>query len=120
MKIELDESYFEDGFYDWEGNGPYKYHVSSYFDGNYRGLEDDFYSNDKSSVEDWIWDHASKGGFIELEGSDGSVNYTPDELEERVEAGDSIVTRYEWGTVEKIWDVQVDEDADGKEHGTYD
>lgn len=106
FRIKLDESYFEDGFYDGD-DGPYKYHVSSYFKTNFSGLEDDFYSNNRSDVEDWIWDHGAKGGSIELEGSDGFVRFTPDELEERVELGGSIVEPSEWEEVEKRYETLV-------------
>ena len=65
-----------------------KYHAYSYYDSKGYGLEDDFISDDPSQIVDWIWEHAAKGGYIELEGPDGSIRLDPDELAERVEMGD--------------------------------
>ena len=40
------------------------YYVESYYDGDFRGLEDDFNSDDFSEVMDWIWEKLNKGGFV--------------------------------------------------------
>lgn len=75
-----------DDYNDNEPSG--KYHAYSYYGKNYSGLEDDFITDDPSKVVDWIWEHAAKGGYVELEGPDGYVRLDPDELAERVEFGD--------------------------------
>ena len=64
-----------------------KYHAYSYFGKNYSGLEDDFATDDPSALVDWIWDHAAKGGYIEVEGPKDRIRLDPDDLAEQVELG---------------------------------
>lgn len=40
------------------------YYAESYFGSDFRGLEDDFNSDDFSEVMDWIWEKLDKGGFV--------------------------------------------------------
>lgn len=64
-----------------------KYHAKSYYDGNYRGLEDDYLTDDPSALIDWIWDHAASGGFIQVCGPKDCVRLDPDDLENRIATG---------------------------------
>lgn len=54
MKLKIREDY------DHEST----YYAESYYDSDFRGLEDDFNSNDFSEVFDWIWEKLNKGGFV--------------------------------------------------------
>lgn len=65
-----------------------KYTARSYYGTNYSGLEDDFSTDDPSELVDWIWEHASRGGYIEVEGPKNRIRLNPDDLAERVEFGD--------------------------------
>lgn len=65
-----------------------KYYARSYYGTNYSGLEDDFYTDNPSELVDWIWEHASRGGYIEVEGPKNRIRLDPDDLAERVEFGD--------------------------------
>lgn len=42
-----------------------RYEVNSYYGRDYRGLEDDLYTDDFEEVKDWIWDKIQNGGYIE-------------------------------------------------------
>lgn len=42
-----------------------RYEVESYYD-NYRGLEDDLYTNDFEEVKDWVWEKCQKGLYINV------------------------------------------------------
>ena len=65
-----------------------KYIARSYYGTNYSGLEDDFSTDDPSELIDWIWEHASRGGYIEVEGPKDRIRLDPDVLAENVEFGD--------------------------------
>lgn len=65
-----------------------KYEAFSYYGTNYSGLEDNFVTDDTSDLMDWIWEHASKGGYIKVCGPKGCVKLDPDVLAENVDAGD--------------------------------
>lgn len=79
-------------------DGP-KYEVTSYYGKNYSGIEDTFVNSDLSAVEEWVWEHAANGGYIELCGPKGCVRFNPDELAERVDAGENPITYDEWQRV---------------------
>ena len=49
-------SYLDDG----------RYKVEGYYDRNYRGLEDDFQSDDWSDIEDHAHEMLSKGDYVEI------------------------------------------------------
>lgn len=42
-----------------------RYEVYSYYGKDYRGLEDDLYTDDFEEVKDWVWDKIQNGGYIE-------------------------------------------------------
>lgn len=42
-----------------------RYEVYSYYGRDYRGLEDDLYTDDFEEVKDWVWDKIQNGGYIE-------------------------------------------------------
>lgn len=69
-------------------DGDCKYQAYSYYGTNYSGLEDDFCTNDPSTLIDWVWEHAANGGYIEVCGPKGCARLDPDDLAERVEFGD--------------------------------
>ena len=54
MKLKIRENY------DHEAT----YYVESYYDGDFRGLEDDLNTDDFSEAFDWIWEKLNKGGFV--------------------------------------------------------
>lgn len=78
VKIDTDDT-------EWEEP---KYEAFSYYGTNYSGLEDNFVTDDPSDLMDWIWEHASKGGYIKVCGPKGCVKLDPDVLAENVDAGD--------------------------------
>lgn len=64
-----------------------KYGACSYYGENYRGLEDDFFTDDPSALVDWIWEHAANGGYIEVSGPKARIRLDPDDLAEQVDFG---------------------------------
>lgn len=64
-----------------------KYGAYSYYGSDYRGLEDDFLTDDPSALVDWIWEHAANGGYIEVSGPKDSIRLDPDDLAEQVDFG---------------------------------
>ena len=56
-----------------------RYEVDSYYD-NYRGLEDNLYTNDFEEVKDWVWEKIQNGGYIEVSDRERgkSVRLDPD------------------------------------------
>lgn len=64
-----------------------KYGACSYYGSDYRGLEDDFFTDDPSALVDWIWEHAANGGYIEVSGPKDSIRLDPDDLAEQVDFG---------------------------------
>lgn len=64
-----------------------KYGACSYYGSDYRGLEDDFFTDDPSALVDWIWEHAANGGYIEVSGPKDRIRLDPDDLTEQVDFG---------------------------------
>lgn len=64
-----------------------KYGAYSYYGSDYRGLEDDFFTDDPSALVDWIWEHAANGGYIEVSGPKDRIRLDPDDLAEQVDFG---------------------------------
>ena len=54
MKLKIRENY------DHEST----YYAESYYDSDFRGLEDDFNSTDFSEVFDWVWEKLNEGGYV--------------------------------------------------------
>jgi hypothetical protein len=59
------------------------YKVYSYYDGNYRGLEDSFITTDRSEMQDWVHNKVSQGNCVKILKTDiGGIierRITPDE-----------------------------------------
>ena len=88
----------------------YKYKATSYFDLKYAGVEDVFYANDWSEIEDFAHEHLMKGSAVEIlntitgkeiklnpekynEEFDGEFTVGPEVLEESIDTvEDDIVT----------------------------
>lgn len=64
-----------------------KYGAYSYYGSDYRGLEDDFFTDDPSALVDWIWEHAANGGYIEVSGPKDRIRLDSDDLAEQVDLG---------------------------------
>lgn len=78
-----------------------KYHAYSYYGKNYSGLEDDFSTDDPTELVDWIWEHAAKGGYVEVDGPKNRIRLDPDDLAEQVELGGID----EYGIISQIDDI---------------
>ena len=64
-----------------EEDHDYYYYAASYYDEDYRGLEDDFYSNDYGEIESWIWDKLQKGFGVIFDTPEDRFYYNPDKVE---------------------------------------
>lgn len=79
---EYDESLNESDEDDEDSDPKYdaRYEVNSYYGRNYRGLEDDLYTDDFEEVKEWVWEKIQNGGYIEAidRKTGGHVRLDPD------------------------------------------
>ncbi len=61
-------------------------YARSYYDRNYRGLEDDIETDDVSTLDDWIWEKVQNGNYVEAVRMGVHHRYSPD----KVEYGDEV------------------------------
>ena len=61
-------------------------YARSYYDRNYRGLEDDIVADDVSELESWIWGKLQNGGYVDAVINGVHHRYSPD----KVEYGDEV------------------------------